>query len=124
MARKREINSYRNGHFEGLITYYTENKNAPNSHVTSRAIHAFYETNEYGLETYTVRDAPFERDMGEFMYTVEDEAGIKEFYLCDQSTGLMGTLHYLMNTGWQIIGPFEKQVDPFTTLRGLHMQKA
>ena len=121
---EREINSYRNEYFEGLIAHYTENPNISCDYSTHYAIRAFYETSEYGLDTYIMQQTPFEQDMGEFMYLVENEAGIKEFYLCDCSTGLMGSLHYLLNASWEIIGLFEKEVSVFTTLRGLHMKKS
>ena len=60
--------------------------------------------------------------MGEFMEMV-DEAGITEFNLCEKSTGLMATLHYLLNNGWAIVGTYEKEIDRHMTLFGLCMKK-
>ena len=116
-------NIFNNDHFEGLIAYHTENQTAPVGYAINRAIRAYIETKEKELDTFTVRETPFEQDMGEFMYLIEDEAGIREFNLCETSTGLMGCLHYLLNTGWKVIGTYEKKVDHFTTLRGLQMKK-
>ena len=116
-------NTFRNEHFEGLIAYHTENKTAPVGYAINRAISAYFETTEKGLDTYTVRETPFEQDMGEFMYLVEDEAGISEFNLCVESSGLMGSLLYLLNTGWIVDGTYEQEIDHFTTFRGLRMKK-
>ena len=116
-------NIFNNDHFEGLIAYYTEKQTAPSSYATNRAIRAYIETKEKGLDAYTVRELPFEQDMGEFMHMVETDAGITEFNLCETSTGLMGCLLYLLNTGWAVVGTYEKEVDRWTTLRGLQMKK-
>jgi len=115
--------TYRNDYFENLYAFYCENKTEPSGYVAHLAIRAHLETKERGLDTYTVRETPFEQDMGEFMHIIEDEADIKEFNLCETSTGLMGCLHYLLNNGWTIIGVFEKEIDRFNTLRGLCIRK-
>jgi len=114
---------FRNEHFEGLIAYHTEKKSAPVGYAINRAVNAYFETTDKRLDTYTVRDTPFEQDMGEFMYLIEDEAGISEFNLCVESSGLMGSLLYLLNTGWKVIGTYEQEIDNYTTFRGLRMQK-
>jgi hypothetical protein len=90
----------------------------------SKAIRAYRQTQTNNLGIYTVEEMPFPQDMPDFMKAVEADMGIREFYLCDESTGLMESLHYLLHTGWQIGGTFETKVDGFIPLRGLHMKKA
>jgi hypothetical protein len=120
---KNERTSFINNYFEGQISYYAENQNAPCSSGRGRAHRAYYETNDYELETYTVKEMPFENDMTEFINTIK-EAGIKEFNLCDQSTGLMESLHHLLAAGWQVSGVYEKEINRHNTIKGLCMKKA
>ena len=114
------ITTYRNEHFDGLLAFYQE-KGINVSMGDSAIFAAYHFTNDHELDAFTVERMPFEQDMGEFMYAME-EAGIQEFTLCDESTGLMRSLHYLLATGWEIV---EAVVVTLTygTQRGLIMRK-
>lgn len=89
----------------------------------SRAIMSYLNTNDYGISKLTVDDMPFLQDMDGFMEAIE-AAGITEFNLCDNSTGLMESLHYLMAHGWLISGTCEVEFSHITTRKGLCMKKA
>ena len=113
-------NIFTNKYFEELIAHHKENKNAqPLAHHATRG---YLETKEYGLDTLTVSDMPFAQDMDGFIKAV-NEAGIREFNLCDKSTGLMACLHYLLGNGWAVVGTYEKEVDRHTAFYGLCMKK-
>lgn len=101
------ITTYRNEYLDNLINFFME-KDIDPSHADSAAIASYRYTNELEQVTFTVERLPSGFDtMGEFMSTVEDQAGIKEFQVFDESTGLMEGLHYLLNTGWEIAAPIE-----------------
>ena len=70
-----------------------------------------------------VNDMPFLQDMDGFMGAVE-AAGITEFLLCDTSTALMESLHYLMGHGWMVGGACEVKVGHIATRQGLRMKRA
>ena len=123
MTMKERVNSYRNEYLDGLIEKYTEKKQAPESHGMNRAIIAYLHTNDAGLSEYMVDDMPFSNDMDDFMGTIE-AAGIVEFLLCDDSTALMESLHYLLAHGWQVAGTCEVEISLVTIKQGLRMRKA
>ena len=108
--------------FENLITYCEQNPDAPGVRAARAVVRAYKNTNERGLDTLLVEQAPFPQDFGDFIDILEDNL-LPEFLLCDESTGLMNALHELLFRGWQVAGTFEKKVDEFTTLRGLRMKK-
>lgn len=123
MTMLERVSSFSNEYFNGLIREYTDRKEAPASFGVNRAIMAYLNTNDNGGTELAVEDAPFPADMDDFMGTIE-AAGITQFQLCDNSTGLMGSLHYLLAHGWQIAGTCEVKVGRFTSNKGLCMKKA
>lgn len=123
MTMIERVSSFKNEYFNALIEKYTDRKQAPESHGMNRAIRAYLESNDENLSELMVSDMPFMQDMDDFMGTIED-AGITEFLLCDTSTALMETLHYLMGHGWQITGTCEFSTSPYTKRQGLRMKKA
>lgn len=123
MTMKERVNSFSNPYFNSLIAKYTDRKESPESFGLSRAIMSYLNTNDYGISKLTVDDMPFLQDMDGFMEAIE-AAGITEFNLCDNSTGLMESLHYLMAHGWLIAGTCEVEFSHITTRKGLCMKKA
>ena len=123
MTMIERVSSFNNEYFNGLIVKYSGNGQAPESHGMHRAIMAYLRSNDENLSGLMVDDMPFIQDMDDFMGTIE-AAGITEFLLCDTSTGLMGSLHYLMGHGWQIIGTREYAPNPYSKRQGLCMIKA
>lgn len=123
MTMIERVSSFKNEYFNALIEKYTDRKQAPESHGMNRAIRAYLESNDGNLSELMVSDMPFMQDMDDFMGTIE-AAGITEFLLCDTSTGLMESLHYLMGHGWQVAGACEFSTSPYTKRQGLHMKKA
>lgn len=123
MTMIERVKSFSNPYFNSLIEKYTDRKEAPESFGMNRAIMSYLNTNDYGLSKLTVDDMPFLQDMDGFMETIE-AAGIMEFNLCDNSTGLMESLHYLMAHGWMIDGTCEVEFSHITTRKGLCMKKA
>lgn len=123
MTMKERVTSYRNEYFDGLIEKYTAKKQAPESHGMNRAIIAYLHTNDASLSELMVDDMPFSNDMDDFMGTIE-AAGITEFLLCDDSTALMESLHYLFSHGWQVVCTCEVETSRITTKQGLRMRKA
>lgn len=123
MTMIERVKSFSNPYFNSLIEKYTDRKEAPESFGMNRAIMSYLNTNDYGLSKLTVDDMPFLQDMDGFMETIE-AAGIMEFNLCDNSTGLMESLHYLMAHGWMIAGTCEVEYSHITTQKGLCMKKA
>ena len=117
------VSSFKNEYFNALIEKYTDRKQAPESHGMNRAIRAYLESNDENLSELMVSDMPFMQDMDDFMGTIE-AAGITEFLLCDNSTGLMESLHYLLGHGWAVGGTCELEASYHTTLLGLRMKKA
>jgi hypothetical protein len=115
--------TYINAFFEELLASCKADPNTTVSMGVHKAVLAYRQTQTNGLGIFTVEDMPFPQDMPDFMKAVEADADIREFYLCDESTGLMESLHYLLHTGWQISGPFETKIDNFIPLRGLHMER-
>ena len=123
MTMLDRVSSFNNEYFNSLIREYTDKRQRPESFGMSRAIMAYLDTNDSGVTEFMVGDMPFLQDMDGFMETVE-AAGITEFLLCDTSTGLMESLHYLMGHGWQITGACEFSTSPYTKRQGLRMKKA
>lgn len=123
MTMLKRVGSFNNEYFNSLIREYTDKGQRPVNFGMSRAIMAYLDTNDSGVAEFMVGDMPFLQDMDGFMEAVE-AAGITEFLLCDTSTGLMGSLHYLMGHGWQITGTCEFSNSPYTKRQGLHMKKA
>ena len=123
MTMLARVSSFDNEYFNSLIREYTDKGQRPEDFGMSRAIMAYLDTNDRGVTEFMVSDMPFLRDMDGFMGTVE-AAGITEFLLCDTSTGLMESLHYLMGHGWQITGTCEFATSPYTKRQGLRMKKA
>ena len=122
MTMLDRVNSFRNEYFNGLIREYTDKKAAPESHGMNRAIMAYLQTNDWNMSEFTVEDMPFLSDMDDFMGTIL-AAGITEFLLCDNSSGLMESLHYLLGHGWVIAGACEAE-SRFSVRQGLRMKKA
>lgn len=123
MTMIERVSSFNNEYFNGLIVKYSGNGQAPESHGMHRAIMAYLRSNDENLSGLMVDDMPFIQDMDDFMGTIE-AAGITEFLLCDNSTGLMESLHYLLGHGWAVGGTCELEASYHTTLRGLRMKKA
>jgi predicted peroxiredoxin len=113
---------FKNAFFEEIIAYYKANKTEKVSFARNRAIYAYRQTKDYELDTYTISETPFSPDMDDFMEMV-NEAGITEFNLCEKSSGLMATLHYLLNNGWVVVGTYQQEIDRHMTLYGLRMKK-
>ena len=123
MTMLKRVGSFNNEYFNSLIREYTDKGQRPVNFGMSRAIMAYLDTNDSGVAEFMVGDMPFLQDMDGFMEAVE-AAGITEFLLCDNSTGLMESLHYLLGHGWAVGGTCELEVSQHTTLRGLRMKKA
>ena len=123
MTMLDRVGSFNNEYFNSLIREYTDKGQRPESFGMSRAIMAYLDTNDSGVAEFMVGDMPFLQDMDGFMEAVE-AAGITEFLLCDNSTGLMESLHYLLGHGWAVGGSCELEVSHHTTLRGRRMKKA
>lgn len=123
MTMIERVSSFNNEYFNGLIVKYSGNGQAPESHGMHRAIMAYLRSNDENLSGLMVDDMPFIQDMDDFMGTIE-AAGITEFLLCDNSTGLMESLHYLLGHGWAVGGTCELEASYHTTLLGLRMKKA
>ena len=110
-----------NEHFQGLVARYTEIQPTLSS-AADMAVRAYWRTRQDGLDTYTVTNAPPVNNMGELMHIIEDEAGIKELNFCIAVADYMRCLHYLLNNGWKVAGPFEKRTD-YGIYLGLRMKK-
>lgn len=123
MTMIERVSSFNNEYFNSLIVKYSEKKQAPESYGMNRAIRAYLESNDENLSELMVSDMPFLQDMDDFMGTIE-AAGITEFLLCDTSTALMETLHYLMGHGWQVAGTHEYAPNAYSKRQGLRMKKA
>lgn len=123
MTMLDRVGSFNNEYFNSLVREYTDKRQRPENFGMSRAIMAYLDTNDNGVSEFMVNDMPFLQDMDGFMETV-GAAGITEFLLCDTSTALMETLHYLMGHGWAVGGTCEVKVSHFTTRQGLRMKKA
>ena len=123
MTMLNRVGSFNNEYFNSLIREYTDKGRRPESFGMSRAIMAYLDTNDSGVAEFMVGDMPFLQDMDGFMEAVE-AAGTTEFLLCDNSTGLMESLHYLLGHGWAVGGTCELEASYHTTLRGLRMKKA
>lgn len=123
MTMLKRVGSFNNEYFNSLIREYTDKGQRPENFGMSRAIMAYLDTNDSGVAEFMVSDMPFLRDMDGFMGTVE-AAGITEFLLCDTSTALMESLHYLMGHGWVVGGTCEVDISHFATRQGLRMKKA
>ena len=92
MTMLDRVGSFNNEYFNSLIREYTDKGQRPESFGMSRAIMAYLDTNDSRVAEFMVNDMPFLQDMDGFMEAVE-AAGITEFLLCDNSTGLMERLH-------------------------------
>lgn len=123
MTMLKRVGSFNNEYFNSLIREYTDKGQRPESFGMSRAIMAYLDTNDSGVAEFMVGDMPFQQDMDGFMEAVE-AAGITEFLLCDNSTGLMESLHYLLGHGWIVGGTCEVEDGHFSTRQGLRMKKA
>ena len=123
MTMLERVGSFNNEYFNSLIREYTDKGQRPESFGMSRAIMAYLDTNDSGAAEFMVGDMPFRQDMDGFMEAVE-AAGITEFLLCDNSTGLMESLHYLMGHGWMVGGACEVKVGHIATRQGLRMKRA
>lgn len=123
MTMKERVHSYQNEYFNALIDKYTNKKQKPQSHGMNHAIVSYLHTNDANLTELYIDDMPFLNDMDDFMSTIET-AGITEFLLCDNSTALMESLHYLFAHGWQIAGTCEVDISLVTTRQGLRMKRA
>ena len=115
------ITSYRNEHLDKLMAFYEESSDVKASLADRGVFASYFYTNDHQQTIFTVERMPFAEDIGEFMYTVE-EAGIREFQLCDESTGLMEVLHHLLANGWEIVGTPELNLS-YGLQRGLLMRK-
>lgn len=123
MTMLDRVSSFNNEYFNSLIREYTDKKQRPENFGMSRAIMAYLDTNDSGATEFMVNDMPFLQDMDGFMEAV-GAAGITEFLLCDTSTALMESLHYLRGHGWMVGGACEVKVSHFSTRQGLRMKKA
>ena len=123
MTMLDRVGSFNNEYFNSLIREYTDKRQRPENFGMSRAIMAYLDTNDNGASEFMVNDMPFLQDMDGFMET-DGAAGITEFLLCDTSTALMETLHYLMGHGWVVGGTCEVKAGHFTTRQGLRMKRA
>lgn len=123
MTMLDRVGSFNNEYFNSLIQEYTDKKQRPENFGMSRAIMAYLDTNDSGVAEFMVGDMPFLQDMDGFMGAIE-AAGITEFLLCDTSTGLMESLHYLMGHGWAVGGTCEVKTSHITTRQGLRMKRA
>lgn len=123
MTMLERVGSFNNEYFNSLIREYTDKGQRPESFGMSRAIMAYLDTNDSGAAEFMVGDMPFRQDMDGFMEAVE-AAGITEFLLCDTSTALMESLHYLMGHGWMVGGACEVKVGHIATRQGLRMKRA
>lgn len=116
------ITTYRNEYLDNLIDFYMEKEIDP-SPADSAAIASYRYTNELEQTIFTVERLPSGFDtMGEFMSTVEDQGGIKEFQVFDESTGFMDGLHYLLMMSWEIASLVEIKA-PWGPMRGLKLIK-
>lgn len=123
MTMLNRVSSFNNGYFNSLIREYTNKRQRPENFGMSRAIMAYLDTNDSEVTEFMVNDMPFLQDMDGFMEAVE-AAGITEFLLCDTSTALMESLHYLMGHGWVVGGACEVKAGHSTARQGLRMKKA
>ena len=108
-------------HLDRLTTYYNTCGWQRCDRGTLAALRAYIQTNDLGLDILAVRDMPATTDMPDFVGILA-ETGITEFLLCDQSSGLMDALHYLLADGWQVCGSSES-TDEKAPLLGLLMRK-
>lgn len=117
------ITTYRNEYFDNLIGFYIENEDMKPSYADGAVFASYRYTNDLNQTTFTVERLPSGFDnMGEFMASIEDRGGIREMLVCDEGTGLMEGLHYLLMTDWAIIGPVEIKTAMYT-IRGLRLRK-
>jgi len=120
-------NVFYNEYIEDIISDITANK-TEYARGVYEALHAYELTKKHALETLTVEETPFAQNMDVFM-KVLDEAGIAEFNLCEKSSGLMATLHCLLDGGWEIVGKYEHEIERDNSLgfghsfHGLRMKK-
>ena len=113
--------TYNNPRFEELTAHFNAHGWQHCDRGIKAALRAHCQTTEYGLDALAVREMPFPGDMPAFKECLA-EAGVTEFMLCDQSTGLMETLHDLMAEGWCICGTYERDAK-FSPLLGLRVKK-
>ena len=111
----------RNDHLDQLTAHYNANGWQHCDPGTKAVLRAFIIASDYGMNRLMAREMPAAGDMPLFAECLA-EAGITEFMLCDRSSGLMETLHFLLADGWEICGTYEKQ-DRLASVRGLHMRK-
>ena len=120
-------NVFYNKYIEDIIADITANK-TEYARGVYEALRAYELTKKYGLETLTVEETPFAQNMDVFM-KVLDEAGVTEFNLCEKSSGLMATLHCLLDGGWTVVGKYEQEIERDNSLglghsfHGLRMKK-
>jgi len=114
--------TYENPRLAELTAHYNANGWQHCDRGTKAALRAYCQAEEYGLDALAVQEMPFPGDMPAFKDCLA-QAGVTEFLLCDQSTGLMESLHDLMAEGWYICGAFERN-EKFSPLLGLRMRKA
>ena len=122
MTNLSRINSFKNEHFNNLITAATAGKTIL-SDGSWQALRSYLCTNDRDYSTFTVEDAPWDRDFADFIQTVED-AGITEFILADESTALMRTLHRLLTAGWIIADTSTQPQKYGEDKQGLRIKKA
>lgn len=122
MTRKERINSFRNGYFDSLLERGSEQEKTPYSRGMNWALRAYLNTNENGAEEFGIDDMPFMADMDDFMETLE-AAGITAFLLWDNSTGLMESLHSLMEHGWEVYGICKTEKPPYPVKMGLRVRR-
>ena len=84
---------------------------------------AYMDTNDHEYDTLTVSMVPMTLEEVNGFSNLIGEAGITEFILTDNSSGLMRDLHYLMAEGWQVEGTFIKEKPHFSFLLGLRMKR-
>jgi hypothetical protein len=112
---------YVNKYIDEIVQNHVINKEEKISNAKHKLARAYLETEYHGLGIFTITDMPFPNDMRAFLHEL-NAAGITEMNLCDKSTDLMSSLHFLLLDGWAVKEPFA-HLNPHHGLQGLRMTK-
>lgn len=109
--------SFSNTHLDGLLASLGEEKRLQGG--DAAACRAYLQSNERGFDRMVVELPPISNEDFSDMLRTFEAAGITEFILADASTGLMESLHILLDAGYEVVKPFSHTVDPYYIIKGL-----
>ncbi|MGI5986164.1 MAG: DUF7698 family protein [Oscillospiraceae bacterium] len=90
----------KNEYLESLLEMVNEQKErVPTG--TLKILRAYYDRTRNGNFELDIEDGFFESELNDALQTLE-AAGINNFRLYDNSSGLMATIYYLLRAGFQV----------------------